>query len=266
MAPCRWAAHRGGALVWPENSLLAFRESLALGAPLLELDVHLTRDGDLAVIHDATLERTTDGAGCVADRAAAEVRQLRLRDRNGTVTAERVPMLADVLALVAPSPAGLLLEVKGPGPAVYYDRHAGRLRAIGGLRYERLEERLLAALDAHDMRRRTLVLAFNPDVIAAVRALKRDVRTTLLVAARHLAAPVATADELLDIATALGAADVGVEHTLADRAFVDAVRRHGMTAGVWTVNEAALMRRYADLGVDTVTTDRPDVAAQVFRA
>src|SRR2546422_9838987 len=56
----RLAAHRGGARLWPENSLRAFRESLALGADLVELDVHLTADGALAVIHDATLRRTTD--------------------------------------------------------------------------------------------------------------------------------------------------------------------------------------------------------------
>ncbi len=266
MARLRWAAHRGGALVWPENSLLAFRESLALGAPLLELDVHPTRDGDLAVIHDATLERTTDGTGPVADRTAAELRRLRLRDSNGAVTDERVPMLGDLLALVAPSPAGLLLELKGPGPAASYERRDGRVRAVGGPRYDALEERVLAALAAHGMRDRTTVLAFNPAVITALRARSGDVRATLVVSARHLAFASVTIDELLDVATALGAGDIGVEHTLADAAFVDAVRRRGMTAGVWTVNEAALMRRYADLGLDSVTTDRPDIAAQVFRA
>lgn len=266
MSSFRWAAHRGGALVWPENSLLAFRESLALGAPLLELDVHLTRDGDLAVIHDPKLERTTDATGLVADRTSAELRRIRLRDRNGTLTGERVPLLDDVLALIAPSPAGLLLEVKGPGIAAVYERHAGGVRAIGGPRYDGLEQCVLAALDAGRMRHRTTVLAFNPDVIAALRALASDVRTTLVVSARHLAMASATVDELLDLAQSLGAEDVGVEHTLADAALVDGVRRRGMTAGVWTVNEAALMRRYADLGIEIVTTDRPDIAAQVFHA
>ena len=61
----RLAAHRGGAGVWPENSLIAFRSAIALGVDDLELDVHLTADGDLVVIHDRTLERTTSGRGPV---------------------------------------------------------------------------------------------------------------------------------------------------------------------------------------------------------
>src|SRR5438445_464469 len=75
----RLAAHRGGARLWPENSLRGFRESLALGADLVELDVHLAADGALAVIHDATLRRTTDRLGRVRTRTAAELRRARLR-------------------------------------------------------------------------------------------------------------------------------------------------------------------------------------------
>src|SRR5207247_750993 len=89
----RLAAHRGGAALWPENSLRAFRESLALGADLVELDVHLTTDGALAVIHDATLRRTTDRRGRVRTRTAAELRRARLRGPDGRLTAEHVPML-----------------------------------------------------------------------------------------------------------------------------------------------------------------------------
>ena len=65
------AAHRGGALLWPENSLLAFRNSVALGADFIEFDVHLSKDGELVVIHDPTLDRTTSGSGPVKGRTAA---------------------------------------------------------------------------------------------------------------------------------------------------------------------------------------------------
>src|SRR2546422_11533038 len=75
----RLAAHRGGARLWPENSLRAFRESLALGADLVELDVHLTADGALAVIHDATLRRTTDRLGPAGPRTGAQPRPARAR-------------------------------------------------------------------------------------------------------------------------------------------------------------------------------------------
>jgi glycerophosphoryl diester phosphodiesterase len=262
----RWAAHRGGALCWPENSLRAFREALGLGAPLLELDVHLTRDGGVVVIHDRTLERTTDGTGVVADVTTDELRRLRLRDRDGALTTEPVPMLDDVLALVAGSPAELLLEVKGPAVPAFYERRAGRVHPIPGPRYEDLEVRTVEALDRHDMRRRTTMLAFNPDVIGAVHEVAPGMRTTFLVGAGHLTAPSASMDEMLDIALSLGVAEVGVEHTLASANVVGAAHRRGLGVGVWTVNDAALMRRYRELGVDIVTTDRPDLAAEVFRS
>ncbi len=94
-----FAAHRGGALLWAENSLLAFRNALALGADFLELDVHLTRDGEVVVIHDATLDRTTTGTGPVRERTLAELRAVRLKDRGGAVLEESVPTLDQVVAL-----------------------------------------------------------------------------------------------------------------------------------------------------------------------
>src|SRR3989442_9715849 len=87
----RLAAHRGGARLWPENSLRAFRESLALGADLVELDVHLTADGALAVIHDATLRRTTDRLRRRPARPAAELPRARPRGPDPRPTAAPRP-------------------------------------------------------------------------------------------------------------------------------------------------------------------------------
>ncbi|MBI1735610.1 MAG: glycerophosphodiester phosphodiesterase [Candidatus Rokubacteria bacterium] len=260
------AAHRGGALLWPENSLLAFRGAIALGAPAVELDVHLARDGGVVVIHDRTLDRTTEGAGPVADRTTDELRRLRLRDRSGTLTDERVPALDAVLSVIAPSTASLLLEVKGPGPAVCYERADHGIRAVSGPRYEGLEERLLALVAAAGLESRTTVMAFNPDVVRRVRTLAPGTRTTLLVARAHLEAPRATVDDVLAFAAGLGVTDLGLEHTLADEALVDAVRRRGLRLGVWTVDDPALIRRYAALGVDVITSDRPDVALEALGA
>src|SRR5437870_3264614 len=128
----RVAARRGGAALWAENSLLAFRNALGLDSDLIEFDVHLTADGALAVIHDPTLDRTTSASGPVAAHTAADLGRARLRGPDGALTDERVPLLDEVLALVAPSRAGLLVEVKGPvaGVGVRYQRRGGR-RAAG---------------------------------------------------------------------------------------------------------------------------------------
>src|SRR6266545_5015385 len=100
-APTLLAAHRGGSLLWPENSPLAFRNALALGADFIEFDVHLARDGEVVVIHDATLDRTTTGSGPVRDRTVAELKALRLTDRSGAVTPETVPTLDEVVDAAA---------------------------------------------------------------------------------------------------------------------------------------------------------------------
>ena len=82
------AAHRGGAALWPENSLLAFRNALSLGVDFLETDVHLTADGEPVILHDPTLDRTTTGTGALGDRRLAELARVRLRAADGTMTLE----------------------------------------------------------------------------------------------------------------------------------------------------------------------------------
>src|SRR5262249_11405748 len=79
-----YAAHRGGALLWPENSVLAFKNAIALGADFIELDVHLSKDGEVVVIHDPTVDRTTTGRGRVRTYTLAELGTMRLKDRAGS--------------------------------------------------------------------------------------------------------------------------------------------------------------------------------------
>ena len=116
------AAHRGGARLWPENSVTAFRGALSLGVDLVELDVHQTRDGEVVVVHDPTLERTTTGHGAVRDQTWKELETTVIRGTSD----ERLPRLADVLALLQPTAVGLLLYARenSQGPA--------RGRALGG--------------------------------------------------------------------------------------------------------------------------------------
>ena len=258
------AAHRGGAALWPENSLLAFRNAIALGVALVELDVHLTRDGDVVVIHDRTLERTTDGAGPVADRTIAELARLRLRDRGGSVTDERVPALDEVLSLIAASEVSLLLEVKGPGPSVFYERADGRVQPAPGPRYEGLEAAVLARLRARGLEARTTVMAFNPAVVTEWRRLAPAAAVTLLLGAEHLALSQLTMSEMLGFAESLGVTDLGLDRALVTADVVTDAHARGLTLGAWTVNDADEMRRCAAAGVDTVTSDRPDLALEVL--
>ena len=248
----RIAAHRGGAALWHENSLLAFRSAIVLGSDLLEMDVHLTRDGAVAVIHDATLERTTNGTGPVASLTEAELGRLRLRGRDGTLTDEPVPMFDDVLALAlaAPRPVGLLVEVK---------------EAADGARYDGIEERVLAALGRTGLQAQATVMGFNRDVIVRVRELAPRTRTGLLIERAAVERAGARSEQTVEWATTARATDLGLEYTLADERVVVAARAAGIALGVWTVNEAASIRAMLALGVDIVTSDRPDLAQRIQR-
>src|SRR5689334_15892163 len=93
--PCVRIAHRGASAQYPENTLLAFERAIAQGVDMIELDVRLTHDGELVVIHDATLDRTTNGVGLVRDRSLNDLRPL------DAGLGQRVPLLAEVIDLVA---------------------------------------------------------------------------------------------------------------------------------------------------------------------
>lgn len=263
LAP-RFAAHRGGAGFWPENSLAAFAGALALGIDLLELDVHLSADGEVVVIHDPTVERTTDGTGAVRASTAAALWRLHLRGADGALTDERVPLLDDVLALAARSGAELLLEMKGPAFSVRYARSAsGQLETVPGPVYKAMEERVLARLDARGMADRTNIMAFNPAVITRVRALAPSQRTTLLVGRGHVERAAARAMDTLEWAGRLGVTHLGLDHTLIDADVVEGARARGLVLGAWTANDESALRRLMALGVDIITTDRPDLALQI---
>jgi glycerophosphoryl diester phosphodiesterase len=118
-------AHRGAALIAPENTIASFRAAKKLGADGIEFDVHMSIDGELVVIHDATLQRTTNGAGQIADN---EWRSIQTLDAGGwfdsSFSGERIPCLAEVLAL---SDLRFEIEIKGFG-ANFLDRVIEQLR------------------------------------------------------------------------------------------------------------------------------------------
>lgn len=237
------AAHRGGAYGWPENSLGAFRNAVALGVDLLEADLHLTADGEVVVLHDPTLDRTTTGRGAAARTTRAALGSLRLKRRDGIVTDEPVPTLAELLDLVAPSGVGVLLEIK-----------VGRRRRS----YPGVEEKVLRQLRARDLVGRAVVMAFEVGTLARVRRLEPALRTALLVGGAWRARRSAVAATRR--AEAVGATHLGLHHRLLTPRAVLAARAAHLRLAAWTVNGEGDLRRVIGLGVDVVITDRPDLA------
>jgi len=243
------AAHRGGALLWPENSLLAFRNAIALGADFLEFDVHLSREGEVVVIHDAALPRTTTGVGAVQDLRLAELRALRLKDKDGKVTEEVLPSLEEVVALAAPTPVGFLLEIK-----------VDARRA----RYPGIEEKVFTILDRYGVTMRAIVISFDPETVRRVRQLRPEVRAGALHSPRSLRQTRSSVGSAINELWKYGGRFVGLQQSLVTAESLKLAREKGLLLGAWTVNEAEPMRRFIELGVGVLITDRPDLAKELL--
>ena len=209
----------------PENTLAGVRKALELGADAIEVDIHLTRDAVPVLIHDSTVDRTTDGAGEIA---SLSLRQARRLDAGG---GERIPTLREVLETVA-GRALVVLEVK---PA---DIEAEVLAVV----------RRARALDF------CAVHSFRPPVVQRFRRLEPRMPCSLLTGGRD----VVDWGQLFAFALSLGAQGVAVHHSAATPELVRAAHLRELRFSTWTANARADVRRVADAGVDAITSDYPD--------
>jgi glycerophosphoryl diester phosphodiesterase len=234
----RLIGHRGAAAYAPENTLAGFRLARERGAAWVEFDVRLTRDGDLAVMHDDTLERTTNGAGRVLDRT---MRELSALDNGGWFGAafagERVASLAEAIRLFDRLGLGANIEVKAkPAEAARSAEALARILAAGWPPH----------LPA------PLVSSFEPAVLARLAAIAPQWPRGLLIDTLDRDPKAALA--------AVGAATLNVNHRLVTRANV-ADLSAGRPVLVYTVNDAVRARDLLSWGVAAIISDRPDLPA-----
>lgn len=241
-------AHRGASFTRPENTLASFEEAVRFGAPLVELDVRLSRDRVAVVMHDPTVDRTTDGTGVVAELTASELAGLNAGTPDRP---EPVPRLDEVLDLLS-GRAGVVLEIKNlPGQQGY---ESGR---------ESIVEAVHAELERRSFVGPVLVVSFNPASIAASKAIAPMVPTgfltTDLVSPREaLAHAVASRHEMVLPGTrALG--PVG-------RAFVEEVHAAALRVATWTVDDPDELHMFLQWDVDAVASNDPAMALGVLDA
>jgi glycerophosphoryl diester phosphodiesterase len=226
-------AHRGASQVAPENTHAAFAAALALGVDAIELDCQLSADGELVVIHDETLDRTTSGRGPVAARTWQELATLDAGGWRGEqFRGQRIPRLADVLEQVR-GRAALNVEIKSA-------------RDLGVI------EPRLAAL-VHDAGAADWVLfsSFHELALRAIRAAAPWAHVGILRSRRP-------ASRALALAHTLAAACIVPGRHLVGRRLVKAAHAAGLGVWVWTVNEPAEMRRLVTMGVDALFSDCPE--------
>jgi glycerophosphoryl diester phosphodiesterase len=250
-------AHRGGAGLAPENTLAAFRNALALKADVLELDAHATRDGELVVLHDFTLSRTTRVQGYVRETTLAELKRLDAGAWfNPRFAGERIPTLREVLDLVKASDqprVRLNIETKYPSPGE------------APLPPADFEERVLQQVRAAGLLDRVIIQSFYYPSLGRVKAIDSSVRTGALRASRDPTFdPVAVVRE--------AKADIWVPNVgLVIQDVVEDLHRAGIPVVPWTVNAPAEMERLMGLGIgrlrgDGIITDYPDRLIDLLRA
>lgn len=232
--------HRGASADAPENTLAAFRLAWDQDADAIEGDFRLTRDGQLVCLHDADTWRVAGLRRFVARSTFSKLRSLDVGSwKDSRWRGERIPTLEEVLDVL---PEGKLLfaEIKS-----------------GPLAVSRIE----SVLRNHAAQRGQLVLiSFSPAVIRAAKRTLPDVTANLLVAfSASSSRRVLLRPKLIALrALRAGADGVGFQaHPMAGEGLVSALRERGLGAHVWTVNDLKTAKRYARLGVDSITTDRP---------
>ncbi|MCK6453056.1 MAG: glycerophosphodiester phosphodiesterase [Alphaproteobacteria bacterium] len=234
------ASHRGGALLWPENSRIAFENTAALAVEQVEFDLHPTRDGRLVVIHDPTLDRTTDAVGPVAERHWRELEDVVIKGTGG----QRPLLLEEVIGIFRPTPIRLRIELK-------VDARGQPYPGLPGL--------VAAALDRAGMAARSVVTGFQLATVAEAMALAKPHAAVWLLAPAVLR-DIGGAAAAIALARDRHIPMLGLHHAALNVDVVALARRGGVGIGGWACNAIETMAPMFALEVDVFTTDRPDLA------
>lgn len=219
--------HRGAAAHAPENTIASFRKAIELGADMIELDVHLSSDGELVVIHDDTLDRTTDGSGPVSSRTLSELREL---DAGG---GEQVPTLREVIDFVG-GRCGVDIELKGVGTA-------GPTATL-----------LRRSVDEGQMGPGSIIVtSFNPLELMDLSSLFPEVRRGILVDG--------VPEGIVEVGKLLTVRTIGPDHRYITKDLVRECVQAGFDVHAWTVNDLKEARALIGWGVCAIITDRPEL-------
>jgi glycerophosphoryl diester phosphodiesterase len=218
--------HRGAAALEPENTLRSIERAIHVGVDAVEIDVHLTRDKRLVVIHDDTVDRTTNGSGTVSSFSLEEIR--RLDAGKG----ERIPTLQEVIDLVR-----------------------GKVRLVVELKEKGTEGPVPASIRENGLLDDVYVISFWHRLVRAAKALEDRLKTGVLL----VGCPVDTS-----VATQAGADALVMRYTFVDGEFVDLAHRDGLKVFVWNIDDPHLIAPYADMRVDGIGSNDPRILVDFF--
>ncbi|HJT58848.1 MAG TPA: glycerophosphodiester phosphodiesterase [Ktedonobacteraceae bacterium] len=246
-------AHRGGSALAPQNTLAAFRNAIMLPIDAIELDVQMTRDGHVVVFHDNSVEKLTDGFGNMLDLDFAYLRGLNAAAHfpGGWPEPQQIPTLREVLNL-AKNRVQVYIEIKFSARDGVYGRYPGIAEAV-------VEE-----VRSAGMVDQALIISYDWAILPIVKALAPALQTGAIVSdevwnprAEH------ALQTLVEHISSLGCRWINIDCDLFTPDMPRIAHEHGLEIGLWTVNSSAEMRRFVAAGVDSITSDHPDLFTQL---
>lgn len=244
-------AHRGGSALAPQNTLAAFRNALTLPIDAIELDVQMTRDGHVVVFHDNTVEKLTDGCGNMLDLDFSYLRGLNAAAHfpGGWPEPQQIPALREVLDL-ARGHVQVYIEIKS----------SERNGTFG--RYPNIAEAVVEEVRSAGMLDQVLIISFDWLILPIIKSSEPALQTGAIVSTEVWDARAEHAlQTLVDHVASLECDWINIDCDLFTDDMPEVAHKHGFKLGVWTANSSAEIRRFAAAGVDSITTDQPDLFA-----
>jgi glycerophosphoryl diester phosphodiesterase len=213
--------HRGAAALAPENTLLSIAMAMEIGVDAVEIDVHLSKDKEIVVIHDATLDRTTNGTGAVSSHTLQEMK--RLDAGKG----ETIPTLQEVMDFIH-----------------------GKVKLVIELKDEGTEGPVVELIQRNRLMENVYVISFWHRLVRTVKDIEGRIKTGVL----FVGCPVDAS-----IAAHVSADALVMKYTFVDKRFVDMAHGEGLTVFIWNIDDPHLVKPYADMGVDGMGSNDPRV-------
>jgi glycerophosphoryl diester phosphodiesterase len=232
-------AHRGASGYAPENTLKAFQIALDMGADGVELDVQMTKDGQLVIIHDETINRVSDGIGYVKDYTLKDLSKFNFNKKHPELGKCGIPTLEEIYLLLKDT--GLTVNVELKNGIVFY---------------EKLEEKVMELTQKMGLRERVIYSSFNHYSIMKLKALDTSVQTGFLYEDGYLDMPEYAAKHHVE---ALHPAFYNLQYP----DFIKDCKRRGIDVRVWTVNNAEELNMLCENEIDAIITNYPDIARKV---